>query len=100
VFAGAAGCSEAWEIALKEWNMIESKVVKEWQDQARQESRHETRVEDLIDILQEKFGELPPEIPSHLLKIDDTNVLRQLLRKAVNASDLHEFRRMILNGAT
>jgi hypothetical protein len=34
------------------------------------------------------------------LKIDDTAVLRQLLLKAVHASDLDEFRRMIPNGTT
>ena len=104
VCAEAADCLHAREIALKDWNMIESKVVKGWQDQARrdgrQEGRHESRVEDLIYILQEKFGNLPTEIPSHLQKIDDANVLRQLLLKAVHASDLDEFRSMIPNGTT
>jgi hypothetical protein len=94
VFAGAAGCNEAWKLALKEWNMIESEVVKEWKDQALREGR----VADLIDILRDKFGNLPTEIPSHLQKIDDFNVLHQLLLKAVHASDLDEFRRMIPNG--
>jgi flagellar biosynthesis/type III secretory pathway protein FliH len=106
VFAEAADCWETWKIALKEWNMIESKQVKEWQDQARREGRQEGRqegqrqrsFEDLIDVLHEKFGNLPTEIPSHLQTIDDANVLRQLLRKAVHASNLDEFRSMIPNG--
>jgi len=102
VFAEATDCLEAWQIALKEWNVTESRQVKEWQEQARREGReegqHESRVEDLLDILQEKFGKLPTEIPSHLRTIDDANVLRQLLRKAVHASDLDEFQRMIPNG--
>ena len=98
VFAEAADCSDAWEIALKEWNMIESKVVKGWQDQVRRDGRHESRVEDLIYILQEKFGSLPTEIPSHLQKIDDSNVLRQLFQKAVHVSNLDEFRSMLPNG--
>jgi hypothetical protein len=70
--------------------MVESKVVKQWQDQAR--------VEALIDVLQDRFGNLPTEIPLHLQKIEDANVLRQLLLKAVHASDLDEFRRMMPNG--
>ncbi len=93
-FADAADCLDAWKIALKEWNVIESRQVKEWKDEARRESR----VEDLINILQDKFGNLPTEIPSHLQKIDDAKVLSQLLLRAVHASDLAEFQRMIPNG--
>jgi len=98
VFAEAADCEKPWEIALKEWNMIESKVVKGWQEEARQRALREKGLEDLIYILQEKFGNLPTEIPSHLQKIEDTNILRQLLGQAFRASNLDEFRSMIPNG--
>ena len=39
VFADAADCLEAWEFALKEWNMIESRIVNEWKDQGRRAGR-------------------------------------------------------------
>ena len=34
VFADAAGCWDVWKEALKEWNVIQSKQVNEWQAQA------------------------------------------------------------------
>lgn len=102
VFAEAANCWETWKIALKEWNMIESKQVKEWQDQARkegrQEGRQEGRVETLIEILQDKFGNLPVDLPVHLKSIGDTNMLHQLLIKAVRAGSLEDFQRQVPNG--
>ena len=83
--------------------MMESRQVKEWQDQARgegrQEGRQESRVEDLLDYIEAKFGQVPSDVPAHLRKIDDANVLRQLLRQAYRAADLDEIRRMIPNGA-
>ncbi len=103
VFAEAANCWDVWKLALKEWNMIESKQVKEWQDQARkegrQEGRREGRLETLLEFLQDKFGNLPADLPAHLQSIDDGNVLRQLLLKAVHAGSLEDFQRQIPNGS-
>ncbi len=94
VFADAAGCWDAWKLALKEWNMVESRQVKEWQEQARREER----VATLLDVLQDKFGSIPADLPPHLQTIEDSNLLRQLILKAMHASNLEEFRRQIPNG--
>jgi hypothetical protein len=95
VFADAANCWEAWKLALKEWNMIESRQVKEWQEQALRKGR----IDDVLGILREKFGNLPADLPSHLETIDDANVVRQLLFKAATVASLDDFKRMLPNGS-
>lgn len=99
VFAEAADCWGAWKTALKEWNMIESKQVKEWQDQARTEGKKEGQVELLLGFLKDKFGNLPPELPSHLKAIADPNVVGQLLFNAARVGSLDDFQRLIPNGS-
>ena len=98
VFATAVKKKDVWRIALKEWNMRESEVVKEWQDEARREQQLKTRTEAVLEVLVERFGNLPPEVPDHLKSIEDANVLRQLLQKAVRAANLDDFRKQIPNG--
>ena len=78
--------------------MIESKVVKEWQERGRREERRETSLELLLDVLKKKFGPLPDDVPLHLTAIDDASVLRQLLLKAIDVGSLAEFQRQIPNG--
>jgi hypothetical protein len=50
-------------------------------------------------VLNDKFGALPEEVPSHLKAIEDSGVFRQLLLEAVRAGSLDDFRRQIPNGA-
>lgn len=79
---------------LWEWNMIESKVVKEWQERGRRESS----LDSLLAVLKKKFGTLPEDVPLHLTAIDDASVLRQLLLKAIDVGSFAEFQREIPNG--
>jgi hypothetical protein len=74
--------------------MVESRVVKEWQDQARKEDRREM----LIEILQNKFGNLPADLSSQLHSIDDAAKLRQLALKASHLNSLDEFQKHLGNG--
>jgi hypothetical protein len=114
VFAEAAKCWDDWKLALKEWNVIESKQVKEWQDQARkdgrqeghqegrlegrQEGQRENSLTSLLAVLNDKYGALPDDVPSHLKAIGDFTVLQQLLLKAVRAGSLDDFRKSMANG--
>jgi hypothetical protein len=56
VFSEAAGCHAAWKQALKEWNMVQSQQVLEWQAEARAEA--------LLEALEARFGAVPAEIAS------------------------------------
>lgn len=94
VFASTVKKQEDWRGALKEWNMIESSVVKEWQEEGRTDGRRLA----LLEVLAEKFGSLPPDVPAHIKSIDDSNILRTLLQKALHVGSLDDFRKQIPNG--
>ena len=94
VFAEAVKRQDIWYNSLKEWNMIESKVIKRWEDVGRREQM----VESILEVLQDKFGALPADLPSHLGAIDDLAILRRLHLPAVHAGSLDDFRKQIPNG--
>lgn len=95
VFAEAAGCRDAWKNALKEWNMIQSKQVQEWQDQARAQTRTETRVEDLLGVLRERVGALPESLIEEIRGQRDPDVLWRWLTVAARSMTVDEFLRDI-----
>lgn len=99
VFAEAANCREEWKLALKEWNIIESKQVKEWQEPARKQGRQEGRLETLLVILQDKSGTLPADLPTHLQSIGDADVLKRILLNAMRAGSLDDFQLQMPNGS-
>ena len=74
--------------------MIESKQVKEWEN----EGRREQAIESVLEILKEKFGTIPTELPGHLEALHDLAQLRPLLREAMRASSLDDFRNGLPNG--
>ena len=74
--------------------MRESLVIKEWVDAGRRKRS----VESVLEVLQEKFGALPEDLPVHLETIGDLDVLRNLLVGAVRAGSLDDFRKQIPNG--
>jgi hypothetical protein len=94
VFASVMKKRDVWRIALKEWNMIESPVTKEWENVGRREQIMEL----ILDVLRDKFGEVPADVSSHLEAIDDLSILRKLHLPAFHASSLEDFRKLIPNG--
>ncbi len=94
VFAHAVKKQDVWRNALKEWNMLECEIVTEWEDMGRRKES----VKSVLEVLQEKFGGVPAEVPGHLQAIDDLAILRRLLRDAVRAGSLDDFRKQIPNG--
>jgi hypothetical protein len=102
VFAELAGCRPAWETALEGWNMVESQVVKGWQEKARIEGRAEGRAEalraNLGQVLQVRFQQpLPPEI-SDQITAANLDTLQRWFGLALRAASLDEFRAQA-NGA-
>ena len=49
----------------------------------------------VIDALEEKFGEMPEGVPGRLQEIQSREVLRGLLRQAIRASNLKEFKKSL-----
>lgn len=88
VFAEAAGCHAAWKQTLKEWNMIQSQQVLEWQAEARIEELTTA----LLDVLKEKFAGVPPEVASAIRATTDLRRLKGWLVLAAKAPSLEQFR--------
>ncbi len=76
----------AWEHALKEWNVRESKVVKEWKQEAAVEALQQT----LRDLLQDLFAPLPHEWLARIEAISDPDRLRQAIRKVPKLTRLED----------
>ena len=91
VFAEAAGCRQPWQAALKEWNVIQSQQVLEWQAQARSEGRIEGRIETLIDLLEARFGSVPEPLVQNLRALTDPVVLKRLVHAATQTTSLDDF---------
>jgi hypothetical protein len=68
--------------------MFESPLLKELLAQTRQE--------DIVDVLQERFGDVPVELTTRLQQIADGKKLRGLLRFAAMCPDLEAFNARLL----
>jgi len=53
------------------------------------------RQEDILEILQVRFGQAPSSIQSEMGDILDSSVLKALVRQALTASSLEEFQRTL-----
>jgi hypothetical protein len=98
VFADLAGCRQVWENALEDWNMVESEVVKKWQEKARVEGRVEAMRANLGQVLEIRFQQPLPQEISDKLTAADLNTLQSWFDLALRAASLDEFRAQA-NGA-
>ncbi len=89
VFAEAAGCRPAWQEALEGWNVVESQVVKEWQDQAVRRDKAQT----LLRLLKARYGEVPREVADRIQQAKQTEDLDRWLLAFATAATLEQFRR-------
>jgi hypothetical protein len=60
-------------------------------EEGRQEGSLQTVKENLLEILQVRFEEVPTEYSQRLQNIDDVDFLKQLLRQAITVNSLAEF---------
>jgi hypothetical protein len=88
LFAEAAGCGELWREGLKEWDMIESKLVKEWQTQAELKGKREM----LSRLLKRRFKSAPAECLQGIRDCTDPARLDIWGDALISASSLEEFR--------
>jgi hypothetical protein len=89
VFAEAAGCGEVWREALKEWDMIESKLVNEWKADAALKAK----LAALLRFLRGWLKTIPPELEEELRARVDPASIDAWIDAAASASSLDEFRR-------
>ena len=69
--------------------MKRSESVMEWQAEAKLQ----TRIEDLIDVLQSRFGtELPSDLLQRIQSSTDVDLLKRWLERAAKARTLNKFR--------
>jgi hypothetical protein len=97
-FAEAAGCGEAWQDALKEWNMIESKIFNEWTAKARRDAEIKTSADLVIDALTAKFPDAPADLAATIRACKDQGKFSRWVRQVVLAQSLDEFRSSLEEG--
>jgi predicted transposase YdaD len=75
--------------------MIESPLIKELVAEARQEAHQEARQEDILAVLQARFGELPAELARRVRAVRSRRTLDALVRHAARCPDLDVFRKRL-----
>jgi hypothetical protein len=98
VFAEKVGREEVWRKELEGFNVQESKIVKEWQEQARKV----TKREDVLRLLQVRFTQpLPTEVTTAIEQQNDLDVLSTWFDLAATSGTVEQFRAAIsgINGA-
>jgi hypothetical protein len=97
VFADLAGHRTVWERALEDWNMIESQVVKSWQEKALAQGCAVVR-SNIERLLQKQFRqELPAQLHERFAAAD-LATLDRWFDLALNATSMDDFQNR-LNGA-
>jgi hypothetical protein len=98
VFAELVGTAPVWREALRGWNMTESAIVNEWQEQARKEARRETRMEDIRRAIQLRFGvSLPPDLDEQLAGLKSKAELDRWFDASQTSLSLDTFRVAVQN---
>ncbi|MCW9681830.1 hypothetical protein FJR41_013675, partial [Dolichospermum planctonicum UHCC 0167] len=54
-----------------------------------------TRKQDIIKLVQVRFGDIPENLVTSINQIDDTSFLEQLLVSTINISSLEEFAQLV-----
>jgi hypothetical protein len=94
VFADLAGRAVVWKQALEGWNVRNSQVIDEWRNEGRVEGRQEGRLEshreDLLALLQERFGAVPEEWVQRIQALTDVDRLKAAIRQVVHIHTLEE----------
>ena len=117
LFAEAAGCVAPWREALEGWDMIESQIVKEWTELARErayakgqdegkkagldegnkaglrEGLLQGKVDTLLRLLRRPPLSLPSDLEQAVRAVADIARLDAALDAALSSSSLEEFRR-------
>jgi hypothetical protein len=60
-----------------------------------EKTRKETQKQNIIKLLQVRFGDIPENLIASINQIDDTSFLEQLLVSTINVSSLEEFAQLV-----
>lgn len=90
LFAELAGRVGPWKKALEGWDMRTSQIVEEWRNEGRVEGQLETCRENLLALLEERFGQLPESVTRQIQSISDVKRLKALLRQTVHVRALDD----------
>jgi hypothetical protein len=92
VFAELADCGPVWNQALEGWNVKQSQFVEEW----KTEGKIKARAEDVIEVLQLRFGtELPADLVQRIQTTTDVDLLKRWLDAAARSRTLNKFRQTL-----
>ena len=62
---------------------------------AIEKTRKETRKQDIIKLVQVRFGDIPENLITSINQIDDTSFLERLLVSTISVSSLEEFAQLV-----
>ena len=100
VLADAAGRAAIWKQALKEWNVIRSKIVDEWRAEGRAEGeakgrtegRTEGRTTTIVAFLEARYKSIPADLIQAIHSTIDEERLAKLVMLTATANSLEHFR--------
>lgn len=103
IFARLRPGAELWEELLKEWNVEQSTLLREWMDKGREEGRVEGQVkgeakgkrESLLDVIQRWGDPVPEDLRKLIEQENDLDQLSQWFRQALAATSVDEIRQII-----
>jgi hypothetical protein len=81
---------ELWEKALEDWDMRSSQVVDIWHNEGRAEGQLEARRDDLVALLEKRFGSLPKDLLQRIQDLSDVTRLRAALQQVLDIDSLDE----------
>jgi predicted transposase YdaD len=94
VFALLADRDALWKQALEDWDMRNLQVVDYWHNEGRVEGRVEGQLEarrdDLVALLEKRFGSLPKELLQRIQGLSDVARLRAALQQVLDIDSLDE----------
>jgi hypothetical protein len=94
VFAEAAGCREVWRDALKEWDKMESQVLKEWTAEAERKAVREP----LLRVVEARFGKPSSALLEAIQAAEEVAQLQKWLLVAATAPSLEEVQLAVFGG--
>jgi hypothetical protein len=89
-YAELTNSLEAWQRNLEDWNVQKSTYLEGFREEGRREARREAtleaRREDLLMLLEKRFGPLPAEVVQHIRAATDPEQVKTWLGRVL---DLH-----------
>ena len=64
-------------------------------EKTRKETRKETQKENIIKLVQVRFGDIPENLVTSINQIDDTSFLEQIFVSTISVSSLEEFAQLV-----